>query len=59
MSDTGRSSSIVDAIPESAEIRARIDYLRQEARVLRDLLKVSEHRERLSAKQRQGASDDQ
>jgi hypothetical protein len=41
---------LVAALPAAATIRARLDALRAEARVLRDLLTIAERRERQSAR---------
>lgn len=42
---------IVEAIPDPATIRNRLDELRSEARILRELLPVAERRQRLATRQ--------
>ena len=51
---------LVESIPDPAIIRRRLDELRSEARLLRELLPIAERRARLAtAKQKQngGATD--
>ncbi len=50
--------TLVESIPDPAIIRARLDELRAEARLLRELLPVAQRRKRLTAKQ-QGGPDDE
>lgn len=52
---------LVESIPDPATIRQRLDELRAESRILRELLPVAERRQRLATrqtKQREGTSDD-
>ncbi len=42
---------LVESIPDPATIRQRLDELRSEARILRELLPVAERRQRLTARQ--------
>lgn len=42
---------LVESIPDPATIRNRLDELRSEARILRELLPVAERRQRLIARQ--------
>ena len=43
--------SPVESIPDPATIRARLDEIRSEARILRELLPVAERRQRLATRQ--------
>lgn len=42
---------LVESIPAPATIRARLDDLRAEARILRELLPVAERRQRMASRQ--------
>lgn len=46
-------AAIIDAIPDPADIRRRLDDLRREARILRELLRAAEQRQRMSEAQKQ------
>jgi hypothetical protein len=51
---------LVESIPDPATIRNRLDELRSEARILRELLPVAERRQRQATrqtKQREGQAD--
>ncbi|NLF70551.1 MAG: hypothetical protein GX575_16090 [Candidatus Anammoximicrobium sp.] len=52
---------LIESIPDPATIRQRLDDLRSEARILRELLPVAERRQRLATrqtKQREGGTDE-
>lgn len=48
---TSDRQPLVELIPAPATIRARLDELHAEARILRELLPVAERRERLTKRQ--------
>ena len=50
---TAERQPLVESIPDPATIRNRLDELRSEARILRELLPVAERRQRLVARQAQ------
>jgi len=41
-------AALIDAIPDPADIRRRLEELRREGRVLRELLRAAEQRQRMS-----------